>query len=129
MVRAHKRYLQLAARYDNDFGNTKFNVLQTFHEHLTDARGLAMQAAAGPEELWALLGLEFSSRPSLPPAKRTCVRDDDGVVRALFAYDSRRFPGPINPKTALMTLCNARNASQASFHVSPGVALKIVGSR
>ena len=105
-------YLGLAARYDNEFGNTKFNVLQTLHEQLTDARGLALQSCRDPAELWALMGLDLPATATV--VSKQCVRDGDRVS-ADWAYNQRLYPGHINPKTVLSALCKARAAGPATF--------------
>lgn len=108
-------YVRLAARYENDFGNTKFNVLQTFHEQLTDARGLAMQSCKDAAELRALLGVT-DAEPESPvrPAKRVCLRED-GLVVTHWEYDHRKYPADVNPKTYVATLCRKRGLPPPVF--------------
>ena len=46
--------------------------------------------------------------------KRACVRDGDVIV-VDYAFDPRRFTGPLNPKTGVGALCRARGMPEPVY--------------
>jgi tRNA-dihydrouridine synthase 2 len=111
-------YLELASQYDNEFGNTKFCVLTTLHQELSTERGAAILASKDFPELYGLFGaggmLKRPASPDEHASKRTCQREGD-VELMEFPYDQRCYQGPLNPKTALLSLTKERGMPAPSY--------------